>query len=61
MDAKSSGIYMQRSGIYMQAVHVYRTAHASIHAFPAHASFISAHVFLIFMDASLMVPVLSAL
>ena len=34
----------------MQAVHVYRLAHASIHAFPAHASFISEHASLIFMD-----------
>ena len=34
----------------MQAAHVYRLAHASIHAFPAHASLISKHASLIFMD-----------
>ena len=34
----------------MQAAHVYRLAHASIYAFPAHASLISKHASLIFMD-----------
>jgi len=34
----------------VQVVHVYRIAHASIHAFPAHASLISAHASLIFVD-----------
>ena len=34
----------------MQAAHVYRLAHASIHTFPAHASLISEHASLIFMD-----------
>ncbi len=43
----------QRSGIYGQAVHVYRFTHVPIHVFPAHASLISAHAFLIFVHASL--------
>ena len=44
---------MQRSRIYVKAVHVFHLAHASIHAFPAHASLISAHASLISAHASL--------
>ena len=39
----------------MKVVHVFHLAHASIHAFPAHASLISAHASLISTDAFLMV------
>ncbi len=41
----------------MQAIHIFHLAHASIHAFPAHACLISAHASLVFTDAFLMVPV----
>jgi hypothetical protein len=34
----------------VQAAHVYRLSHASIHAFPAHASLVSKHASLVFMD-----------
>ena len=50
-------VHEQRSRIYVKAVHVFHLAHASIHAFPAHASLISAHASLISMDTFLMVPV----
>ncbi len=47
----------QRPVIYVQEVHASRLAHAAMYAFPAHASLISAHAFLISTNTSSMVSI----
>jgi hypothetical protein len=46
---------VQRSEMYVPVIHASRLAHAAMHAFPAHASLISAHASLIFTHTPSMV------